>query len=110
MEVLSLKYFVLAFLGMMLHVFIKIYERKNQEIPFSFKIFLKDSMNWVRIGIVLSSVFALMLMSSDLMDVLGINLVNGAPAKSIFSFMAGYLNHSLIAHILKTFTNKVKNS
>lgn len=108
MDSLSLKYLILACLGMMLHVFIKIYERKNQEVPFSFRIFFNDSINWVRIGIVLSSVFALMLMSSDIMDILGITLVSGAPAKSIFSFLAGYLNHSLIVHILNRFKSKVK--
>jgi len=44
-----------------------------------------------------------MLMAEDLSDTLGIQLSDGSPAKSIFSFGAGYLNHSLIRNILKRF-------
>ena len=37
-----------------------------------------------------------MLMADDLSNMFGITLEYGSPAKSLFSFGAGYLNHSLV--------------
>jgi len=110
MENLSFEYLFLAFLGMSIHILMKIYERKNKQESFSFKIFIADSMNWIRIGLVLTSVLALMMMAEDLSDILGIKLTDNSPAKSVFSFLAGYLNHSLIRNILKRFKNKFENN
>jgi len=106
MEHLSLEYILLAVLGMTIHILMKISERKNKSEKFSFKVFFADRMNWVRIALSLTSVLALMLMAEDLTNTLGITLTDGSPAKSIFSFGAGYLNHSLIRNILKNFENK----
>lgn len=104
MENLNWEYILLAVLGMVIHILMKIAERGNKKSnPFSFKVFFADKMNWVRIALSLTSVFALMLMAEDLTDTLGIQLSDGSPAKSIFSFGAGYLNHSLIRNILKRF-------
>lgn len=104
MENINLQYVLLAVLGMVIHILMKIAERGNKKSnPFSFKVFFADRMNWVRIALSLTSVLALMLMAEDLSDTLGIQLSDGSPAKSIFSFGAGYLNHSLIRNILKRF-------
>lgn len=104
MEYINLQYVLLAILGMVIHILMKIAERGNKKNnPFSFRVFFADRMNWVRIGLSLASVIALMLMAEDLTDTLGITLSDGSPAKSIFSFGAGYLNHSLIRNILKRF-------
>lgn len=103
-ENLSLEYLVLALLGMIIHILMKISERKDKkDNPFSLKVFFADKMNWVRIILSFVSVIALMLMADDLTDTLGITLNDGSPAKSIFSFLAGYLNHSFIRNILKRF-------
>lgn len=103
MEHLSLQYIILAVLGMIIHILMKISERKDKSSKFSFKVFFADKMNWVRIALSLASVLALMLMAEDLTNTLGITLTDGSPAKSIFSFGAGYLNHSLIRNVLKKF-------
>jgi len=104
MENLNLQYILLAILGMAIHILMKIAERGNKKSnPFSFKVFFNDKMNWVRMALSLTSVLALMLMAEDLTDTLGITLSDGSPAKTIFSFGAGYLNHSLIRNILKRF-------
>jgi hypothetical protein len=104
MEDLNLQYVLLAVLGMVIHILMKIGERGNKKgNPFSFKVFFADRMNWIRIALSITSVLALMLMAEDLTDTLGITLSDGSPAKSIFSFGAGYLNHSLIRNILKRF-------
>jgi hypothetical protein len=104
MEDLNLQYVLLAVLGMVIHILMKIGERGNKKgNPFSFKVFFADRMNWIRIALSITSVLALMLMAEDLTDTLGITLSDGSPARSIFSFGAGYLNHSLIRNILKRF-------
>ena len=104
MQDLNLQYVLLAVLGMVIHILMKIGERGNKKgNPFSFKVFFADRMNWIRIALSITSVLALMLMAEDLTDTLGITLSDGSPAKSIFSFGAGYLNHSLIRNILKRF-------
>lgn len=104
MEDLNLQYVLLALLGMVIHILMKIGERGNKKgNPFSFKVFFADRMNWIRIALSITSVLALMLMAEDLTDTLGITLSDGSPARSIFSFGAGYLNHSLIRNILKRF-------
>ena len=103
-ENLHLEYLLLAFLGMIIHILMKVAERKEKvNNPFSLKVFFADKMNLVRILLSLTSVLALMLMADDLTDTLGITLSDGSPAKTIFSFGAGYLNHSLIRNILKRF-------
>ena len=104
MQDLNLQYVLLAVLGMVIHILMKIGERGNKKAnPFSFKMFFADRMNWIRIALSITSVLALMLMAEDLTDTLGITLSDGSPARSIFSFGAGYLNHSLIRNILKRF-------
>ena len=109
MEDLNLQYVLLAVLGMVIHILMKIGERGNKKgNPFSFKVFFADRMNWIRIALSITSVLALMLMAEDLTDTLGITLSDGSPARSIFSFGAGYLNHSLIRNILKRFKTESK--
>ena len=106
MDTLTIKYIVLALLGMALHILMKVIERKDKSQKFSFKTFFSDKMNWVRIILVIISTATLMLMADDLTDMFGIQLADGSPAKSVFSFGAGYLNHSLIRNILKTFQKR----
>lgn len=110
MENLSFEYLLLAFMGMLIHVLMKVYERNDKSKPFSLKVFFKDSMNWIRIGLVVCSVIALMLMAEDLTDILGIKLTDNSPAKSVFSFLAGFMNHSLIRNILKRFKINDENN
>tara|TARA_B110000503_G_C7116462_1_gene400585 strand:- start:1222 stop:1560 length:339 start_codon:yes stop_codon:yes gene_type:complete len=106
MDTLTMKYIALALLGMLLHILMKIQERKDKTQKFSIKTFFADKMNWLRVVLVVISTATLMLMSDDLTDMFGIQLTDGSPAKSLFSFGAGYLNHSLIRNILKTFQKR----
>ena len=73
---------------------------------FSLKYWLCDKLNWVRIIIAVTSMVALLLMAEDVADVMGITLSDGAPAKSILAFLAGYLNHSLVKGVLKVLKKK----
>ena len=106
MDTLTIKYIVLAILGMTLHIIMKI-QNRSAKGKFSLKTFFKDKMNWVRIILAVISTVALMLLADDLSNMFGITLENGSPAKSLFSFGAGYLNHSLVRNILKAFKKKV---
>jgi hypothetical protein len=53
------------------------------------------------------SVVALLIMAEEITDLLGINLSDGSPAKKLFSFLIGYLNHSIIRNILKSFNSRI---
>lgn len=104
MENLNLELMLLALLGMIIHILMKVVERKEKKAnKFSLKVFFSDSMNWVRILLSISSVVALMIMSDDITDMMGITLSDGSPARQIFAFGAGYLNHSMIRNVLKVF-------
>tara|TARA_R110002020_G_scaffold309888_3_gene525780 strand:- start:2856 stop:3185 length:330 start_codon:yes stop_codon:yes gene_type:complete len=109
MDTLTIKYIVLATLGMLLHIIMKIQNRTKKE-KFSIKVFFSDKMNWVRIVLAVISTVALLLMSDDLTNMFGITLDDGSPAKSLFAFGAGYLNHSLVRNILKVFKKKVDSA
>lgn len=106
MESITVDYLLLAFLGMLLHVLMKIQSRKNRE-KISFKVFIKDKMNWIRIALALISTIALIMMSDDICKMFHITVDADSPAKAIFAFASGYFNHSLVRNILKTFKKRV---
>lgn len=101
MDSFDLQYIVLAFLGMVIHITMNVLQRKNKKNPISIQYFLSDFYNWVRIFLVVISIVALFLMADDVANILGITLSDGSPARSVFAFLCGYLNHSLIKNILK---------
>lgn len=104
MENLDIQYIVLAILGMVIHILMKVSERKDKKTnKVSLKVFFSDSMNWIRIALSITSVIAIMFMADDIADMMGITLSDGSPARGILSFGAGYLNHSLIRNVLKVF-------
>lgn len=99
----EIQYVLLAILGMAIHILMHITQRKKNENPFSFRTFFSDKFNYIRIVLSITSTFALLLMSDDVANVLGITLIDGSPAKSLFAFLSGYLNHSIIRNVLKMF-------
>ena len=92
----TIEYILLAFLGMFIHILIHILNRKNKSIPLSFSYYVSDVDNWIRLILSFLSIFALLIMSDSLSDMLGIKLSDGSSAKDVFAFVTGYLNHSLI--------------
>ena len=103
MSNLTIEYILIAFLGMFIHILIHILNRKNKSIPLSFSYYISDVDNWIRLILSFVSIFALLIMSDSLSDMLGIKLSNGASAKDVFAFITGYLNHSLIKNVLRIF-------
>lgn len=101
MENFELQYVLLAFLGMVIHIITYVLQRKNNKVPISIKYFLSDFYNWIRILLVIISIATLFLMADDVANILGITLTDGSPARSVFAFLCGYLNHSIIKNILK---------
>lgn len=98
---INFEYLLLAFLGMFIHILIHILIRKNKSIPLSFSYYVSDVDNWIRLILSITSIFALLIMSDSLSNMLGIKLSDGSPAKDVFAFITGYLNHSLIKNILR---------
>jgi hypothetical protein len=103
MSNLNFEYFLLAMLGMVIHILIHILNRKNKTIPLSIGFFIFVLENWIRLILSLLSIVALLMMSESLSDMLGIKLSNGSSAKDVFAFVTGYLNHSLIKNVLRIF-------
>ena len=103
MSNLTIEYVLLAFLGMIIHIFIHILNRKNKSIPLSIGYYISDFDNWIRMILSVLSILALLIMSDSLSDILGVKLSNGASAKDVFAFITGYLNHSLIKNVLRIF-------
>jgi hypothetical protein len=99
----TFEYILLAILGMFIHVLMSIVQRRNKFTSISIKIFLADYMNWIRVLLSLTSTFVLLLMADDVSKYLGVTIDNGASARSLFAFLSGYLNHSIIKNILKVF-------
>jgi hypothetical protein len=101
MSNLTIEYVLLAFLGMIIHIFIHILNRRNKSIPLSIGYYLSDFDNWIRMILSVLSILALLIMSDSLSDILGVKLSNGASAKDVFAFITGYLNHSIIKNVLR---------
>jgi len=95
------EYLMLAFLGMFIHILIHILIRKNKSIPLSFSYYVSDIDNWIRLILSITSIFTLLILSDSLSDMFGIKLSDGTPAKDVFAFITGYLNHSLIKNVLR---------
>jgi hypothetical protein len=103
MENLTFENILLACCGIITHVLMMILDRRNKSLPLSAVYFFCDVNNYIRIALAFISVFALLIMSKDVMDTLGILLKNGTSATKLFSFLAGYLNHSVVRYIVKVF-------
>jgi hypothetical protein len=101
MENFQLQYILLAILGMVIHIITHVLQRQNKKVPMSIKYFLSDFYNWIRILLVIVSIATLFLMADDVANILGITLSDGSPARSVFAFLCGYLNHSIIKNIIK---------
>lgn len=98
---LTIEYVALALLGMIIHILMHVLNRKNKTIPISFGYYISDVDNWIRVILSVLSIFALLMMSESLANMLGIQLSDGSPAKDVFAFITGYMNHSLIKNVLR---------
>lgn len=103
MENLTFENILLAVCGIITHVLMMILDRRNKVLPLTFGYFLCDINNYIRIALSFISIFVLLVMSRDVMDTLGIVLKNGTGATKLFSFLAGYFNHSIIRYLVKVF-------
>lgn len=101
-------YFILAFLGMFIHILMKVLNRKDKTKKLSFKVFFSNSSNWIRMILAVCSTIAILMMSNDIASMMHIELSDGSPAKSVLAFLAGYLNHSIIRNLLSIFNKKNK--
>jgi len=109
MGILTWQMIVLAICGMLLHAgayVMRRAEKKNNK--FSFKVWFKDAMNWVRIGMAIISTGALLLMAEDIAAWFGVTVEGHGGLLNIVSFAAGYLNHYLIKVILNRFKKKAE--
>ena len=103
MENFNYEYLVLALLGLLIHILMKIAAKTSKKNKFSLKVYFADRMNFVRIAVSILSIVALLMMALDLSDMMKITLSDGSPAITVFAFLTGYFNHSLIYNVLKMF-------
>lgn len=98
---IEMKFILLAMLGMVIHVLMKLVNRTNKTQPISLSYYLRNPKTWLRGTLTILSIVAILYMSDDIGNMLGITLRDGSPAKSVMAFFGGYLNHSLIRNLLK---------
>ena len=106
---LCTEYYILAFLGVLIHLLTTIIYRRNKNAPFSISYFLTDSKNYLRLLLTIASTFAILLMIDDVAEIFHLKLSDGTPMKSLIAFFAGYFNHSLIKRLVGFFNDKLKN-
>ena len=103
MENLTGENILLAVCGVITHILMMVLDRRNKSLPLSFSYFVSDVNNYIRVALSIISIFVLLIISNDVMDTLGIVLKNGTGATKLFSFIAGYFNHSIIRYLVKIF-------
>lgn len=110
MENLNPTMITLAALGMLIHALMFVLQYTNKKNKFSFKIWFADKMNWIRIILAMASTVAILLMIDDIAAYFGMTIEGHGSVLKLIAFTAGYLNHSLIKNVLRTFKKKVDNS
>lgn len=111
METITLQMILLAFLGMIIHMGMKVNQRSNKQTnKFSLKTWMGDRMNWWRLIITVASTAALLLMVEDIAAWFGVSVAGHGNLMNVCAFAAGYLNHSLIRNILKIFKKQVNTN
>jgi hypothetical protein len=103
MENLNFENILLALCGIITHILMMVLDRRNKALPLTLGYFLSDVNNYIRVLLSFISIFVLLIMSRDVMDTLGVVLKNGTGATKLFSFLAGYFNHSIIRYLVKVF-------
>ena len=109
MEYLNFTMIALAILGMSIHIIMFVMQKINNNNKFSFKVWIKDTMNWMRILLSLLSTAALLLMLDDIAALFGFTVEGHGSLLKLIAFSAGYFNHSLIKNILRTFRKSTEN-
>jgi len=103
MEYLNSTMIALAVLGMIIHALMFVMQKAKGNNKFSLKIWVKDSMNWVRLSLALASTIAILLMLDEIAIMFGVTIEGHGGLLKVVAFSSGYLNHSLIKNILRTF-------
>ena len=100
------EYLLLALLGIIMHVLIKVLNRSNKSQPISFKLFIANKTNRLRVALSIVSVIVILMLADDIADIMQVKLSDGSPARRFLAFLAGYLNHSLVRDLLKVFKRR----
>jgi len=100
------EHYILAFLGIFIHLTVSVMYRKNKNTPFSFAYIVTSGNNYIRLSLAVASTWAILLMSDDIAALINLKLSDGTPAKHLLSFFAGYFNHSLIRKLVNVFNKK----
>jgi len=110
MEIITPQMIVLAILGIIIHIGMKINQRSNKaNEKFSIKKWLTDSMNLWRLFLSIASTAAILLMSEDIAAYFGLSVEGHGNLMNIIAFGAGYSNHSFIRNLLKIFKRQSNN-
>ena len=110
MEYLNLTIITLAFLGMLIHMLMFVMQKCKGDNKFSFKVWIKDKMNWMRLVLSFISTLAIILMLDDIAALFGVAVEGHGGLLKLVAFSAGYFNHSFIKNILKMFKKSTKTN
>jgi len=100
----TIELIVLAFTGFLMYVVVKFMKRKDQSTSFEIKYWL--STNAAEFILSFLSMVVIFIMKDKMAGMLGMQFTDESAAPYLFSFLGGYLNHSLIDDLLKTTVKK----
>jgi hypothetical protein len=101
------EHYILAILGIFIHMAWSILNRKHKNVPFSFLYIICNAKNYIRVSLAFASTTAILLMLDDIIRVFDLQLSGETPAKHLVSFFAGYFNHSLMKKIVIIFNKQL---
>ena len=100
MNLETIELIVLALCGFIMYVIVKFQRRKDKSTSFDFKWWLNQNAAEFLLSFV--SMVVIFIMKDKMSNMLGMQFTDESAAPYLFSFLGGYLNHSLIDDLLKT--------
>ena len=104
MSLQTIELIVLAFTGFLMYVVIKFMKRKDKSTSFDLGWWFKQ--NAAEFILSFLSMVVIFIMKDKLATMMGMQFTDESAAPYLFSFLGGYLNHSLIDDLLKTTVKK----
>ncbi len=101
MQNLNLTNVALGLLGITIYILLKVQSR-DKKVKWSTMTWIDENMLSLIISII--ATFSIIIMAKDICDLMGIEAKDSFI--ELLSFVAGYLNQSLLRNLIKTFTSK----
>ena len=89
MEYINPTMILLAVLGMIIHLLMFVASKTKGKNKFSFKIWSKDTMNWIRLALSIFSTLAILLMLDEIASMFGVTIEGHGGLLKVVAFASG---------------------